>query len=553
MNETADRTPTNRAPANLTLTFVRLKLRLLRNGSRRTRNTPWAKVGFYLSLVNSAVAAVAGFVLAVMLRGEFDAVERHRILVLGIAMVVFGWWFGPLISGGVDETIDPARLVLLPLTRSQIRRGQIAAGYVGQAPSVVLVWMLGLIVGLSTSLVSLALVSLCVVVVLLASLAGSRALATSLARLSRTRQGGDFAALVAVVGGAATFAAFQLVRFVDSSVLDRAAGIVRWSPPGMVGEALEFASLGQIVPTLWRCAVLAAVFVVCAWWWSRQLDRLLVEPSRIAGARREIGSTGGLAIFSGVRRFLPQTADGAVVARELIYLVRSPGRRAALMAGTILGLVYIGLFGVQGYGSSPSAVLFAPVAMLFSLQFASNQLGVDPGCFWLEVATGPPPAARWWGRQMLGVLAAAVPVVIAAVALAVWTGGWLQFGVVMVCLVGAMMSLVGVGSLLSPMWVTPVPDSGNPFGNKQAMSGAGCSTAILGMIYIALIGVLLIPTELALDWSVQHASWWLTALIAAGILAVNFAVWRLATRTARGLLPGQEQAVLARLDARLNA
>ena len=154
---------------------------------------------------------------------------------------------------------------------------------------------------------------------------------------------------------------------------------------------------------------------------------------------------------------------------------------------------------------------------------------------------------------MLGVLAAAVPVVIAAVALAVWTGGWLQFGVVMVCLVGAMMSLVGVGSLLSPMWVTPVPDSGNPFGNKQAMSGAGCSTAILGMIYIALIGVLLIPTELALDWSVQHASWWLTALIAAGILAVNFAVWRLATRTARGLLPGQEQAVLARLDARLNA
>ena len=97
---------------------MRLKLRLLRNGSRRTRNTPWAKVGFYLSLVNSAVAAVAGFVLAVMLRGEFDAVERHRILVLGIAMVVFGWWFGPLISGGVDETIDPARLVLLPLTRS---------------------------------------------------------------------------------------------------------------------------------------------------------------------------------------------------------------------------------------------------------------------------------------------------------------------------------------------------------------------------------------------------------------------------------------------------
>src|SRR5690606_37462863 len=112
------------------------------------------------------------------------------------------------------------------------------------------------------------------------------------------------------------------------------------------------------------------------------------------------------------------------IAKELVYLVRSPARRASLLGGTLLGMVYVVFFAAAMEG--PSLVMAAPVAMLLALQYGSNQLGVDPGAFWLEVAIGPPDRARWVGRQFLAAIAVMLPVAVAAVLLAAWTGGWLE-------------------------------------------------------------------------------------------------------------------------------
>ncbi|MFN8050446.1 MAG: hypothetical protein U0Q22_03330 [Acidimicrobiales bacterium] len=535
-----------------TWVFVRLKYRLVINGVRRMTRSKWSRLGFVLSLLGAAGAAVLGLVVAVGLRSHWTLAEQHRVLVLATTAIVFGWWFGPVLSGGVDETIDPARLSLIPLSRSEIRRGQIAAGFVGITPLMVVTWVVGIVIGMSRSWSVVPLLALCGVVVLLAALVGSRSLSTSLARMSRSRRGGDLAALIAVLGGSAVFAGLQLVRFVSPEQLEAAARVARWTPPGMAGEAFELASRGDALPALWRIAVLAAVVVVAGWWWARQLDRLLSESGDSRGGRLELDDRSTLAIFGGaVRRRLPHTASGAAAARELIYLVRSPGRRAAMLGVTVLGLVYVAFFVAQG-GSSTTVVMAAPVAMLFALQYASNQLGVDPGAFWLEVSVGPPGWARWVGRQMLGVLAVLLPVTVAATILAAWTGGWTEFGVVMVTMVGASLSMVGVGSFLSPMLVTPVPDSGNPFGGRQAMSGTGCSAAVVGMLYLVLVGVVVVPPEFALRWAWRYQPVWLTILIGAATIGLNLALWWVATVTAVRQLPDRELEVLIRLDPRLN-
>ena len=296
---------------------------------------------------------------------------------------------------------------------------------------------------------------------------------------------------------------------------------------------------------------MAIVAVVSAWWWSRQLDRLMVEPSELHGGRID-GGAGNLAILSGVRKVLPGSAGGAAAARELIYLVRSPGRRAALLAGTVLGLVYVAFFVAAGDGADSWLVLAAPVSMLFALQYASNQLGVDPGGFWMEVAAGPPPGARWVNRQLLGCIAVMLPVVVAAVILAIWTGGWIEFAVVMITMSSATLSMVGVGSLLSPLFVTPVPDSGNPFGSRQAMSGTGCSAAIVGMLYLLLVGLLVVPAEFALRWAWRSASPFVAVAVGVGVVGLNLALWWGSTRAAVRQLPEKELEVLARLDPRLN-
>lgn len=375
-------------PVAPTRVFVRLKMRLVFNGVRRMTRSKWARIGFVFSVLGAVLAAGLGFAMAVALRSFWDPIEQHRILVITVTGIVVGWWFGPLLSGGVDETIDPVRLSLLPLTRTQIRRGQIAAGFVGIAPLMVVIWVVGIVVGLSRRASVVPLLALCGVVVLLAALVGSRALSTSLARLSRSRRGGDAAALIAVLGGSAVFAGLQLIRYVTPEQLDSAAAVLRWTPPGMAGEAFELASAGHTLAALWRIAVLAAVVLVAGWWWSRQLDRLLTEPGDTRGHELASADDEPLAIFAGIRRPLPRSAGGAAAARELIYLARSPGRRAALLGGTVLGLVYVAFFVAEG-GSDPKVVLAAPVAILFALQYASNQLGVDPGAFWLEVAIGP--------------------------------------------------------------------------------------------------------------------------------------------------------------------
>lgn len=95
-----------------TRVFVLLKARLVVNGVRRMTRSTWARVGFVFSLLFALVAAGVGVGIALGLRVYWDADAQHRNLVLLSAGIVFGWWFAPVLGGGVDETIDPARLSL---------------------------------------------------------------------------------------------------------------------------------------------------------------------------------------------------------------------------------------------------------------------------------------------------------------------------------------------------------------------------------------------------------------------------------------------------------
>lgn len=535
-----------------TRVFVRLKFRLVINGVRRMTRSTWARIGFAVYLLAALLAAGLGVGVAYALRSDWDVAERHRNLILLTTAIVLGWWFAPILSGGVDETIDPARLSLVPLTRSQLRRGQIAAGFVGISPMVVIVWVAGLVVGSARTWASVPFAVAGGIVLLLAALVGSRSLSTSLARLSRTRRGGDMAAVIAVIGGSLVFAGSQLIRFLTTEQLDAAARVARWSPPGMVGEALELAGRGRYGAASWRIAVLAGVVLLAGWWWSRQLDRLLVEPADTRGNRLR-DDDARLAIFGGRRTRLPHTPSGAAAARELIYLVRSPTRRAALLGGTVLGLVYVVLGAAFSDEPHTWLVLAAPIAMVFALQYASNQLGVDPAAFWVEVAAGADPRARWVGRQMLSVMAVAFPVMVAGVLLALWTGGWIELGVVAVTMVGAAFAMTGVGSVVSPLLVSPIPDSGNPFINRQSMSGTGCQAAIVGMLFFVLVFVLVIPAEVAIRWAWRYQSPFLAVGFAAASVGINLVVWWVASAAAVRALPDKELEVLTQLDQRLNS
>src|SRR4051812_4440960 len=111
--------------------LVRLKTRLAINRIKT------AKAG----KTNAAVTAAFGLMIALFAAigaaasATSDDPRVHRaVLVLGATFLLLGWSLFPLVTFGIDETLDPARLQLFPLRRGPLMTGMLAASFVGIAP-----------------------------------------------------------------------------------------------------------------------------------------------------------------------------------------------------------------------------------------------------------------------------------------------------------------------------------------------------------------------------------------------------------------------------------
>src|SRR4029079_13743033 len=101
----------------MTATFVRLKLRVLRNGFR---GKPARIVMFVVSIFLGLW--FGGFGCAALLSSFHPKFPQLGALIptVGGALLTIGWVFGPLVWFGVDETLNPSRFALLPLRRATL-------------------------------------------------------------------------------------------------------------------------------------------------------------------------------------------------------------------------------------------------------------------------------------------------------------------------------------------------------------------------------------------------------------------------------------------------
>ncbi|RQX35990.1 ABC transporter permease, partial [Micromonospora chalcea] len=107
--------------------FVRLKLRVLGNNFRGQK---WRIALFVLGLLLGLWFAAVGFFLLAT-PGLADE-PRYALMVaaFGGGLLTLGWLLLPLVFFGVDETLDPARFALLPLSRRTLVTGLLAAALV---------------------------------------------------------------------------------------------------------------------------------------------------------------------------------------------------------------------------------------------------------------------------------------------------------------------------------------------------------------------------------------------------------------------------------------
>ncbi|MEU4050207.1 transporter [Streptomyces olivaceus] len=362
----------------VTSVFVRLKLSLLRNGLRQSGGRQAAYIASAVLVLLFAALTLLGLIA---LRGYAHA---DSLVVLLAAVLALGWTVMPLFFPSGDETLDPTRLVMLPLRPRPLVRALLTASLVGIGPLFALCVFAGSVVAVAHGGAAYAVGVVGAVLALLVCVTLARAVAAANVRLLTSRKGRDLAVLSGlVVAVGAQVVNFGAQRLGSSGLgrLDPVADVVRWVPPASAVGAMDAASDGSYGVALAQLALTAAALVLLLWVWARHLTRLMTTPdgSTIQSDTRPVRERGS----AGPSRWLPAGRTGTTMERTLRYVWRDPKTKAAWVTSLAIGLIVPVFNAWQGTGS----VYFACFAAgMLGIQMY-NQFGQDTSAFWMVATT----------------------------------------------------------------------------------------------------------------------------------------------------------------------
>ncbi|MFF9635428.1 transporter [Streptomyces bacillaris] len=488
----------------LTPTFVRLKLTLLRNGLRQSSGR---KAAFIASLVFALLVAAGQVLALVLLRGNTNA---GTVVVLLTAVVALGWAVLPLFFPSGDDTLDPTRLVMLPLRPEPLVRALLVSSLIGIGPLFTLCLVVGSVIALAHGAAGTVFAVLAVPLTMLLCVALSRAVTTANVRLLNSRKGRDLAVLsglvIAVGIQFVNFGAQRLGEAGGLSTLEPVADVARWLPGASAIAAVDAASRGSYGVAAAQLLVTVAALGALVWLWQRGLVKLMTAPdgSTVAAAaptRKESGRTR----LSGL---LPEGRTATVVHRSLLYIARDPKTKAAWVTALAIGAIVPLINALQGTGS----IYFACFAAGMLGMQMYNQFGQDTSAFWMVALTisSTRDAYVELRARALALLLITLPyTVVVCVATAALLGSWQALpGVLGIsfALLGAMLAIGAVASALFPY---SIPQEG-AFKNVAPGQGGLAWISILGgMLAAPVLAGPVIALTVWLHLADHHSALWL--------------------------------------------
>ncbi|SCF35965.1 ABC-2 type transport system permease protein [Micromonospora matsumotoense] len=488
--------------------FVRLKLRVMGNNFR---GQGWRIALFVVGVLVGLWFAAGGFLM--FAAPGFADEPRYAVMAaaFGGGVLVLGWLLLPLVFFGVDETLDPARFALLPLSRRTLVTGLFAAALISVPVFAVLVAVAGLVVSaaLLGGAVAGIVAALGVVVGVLLCVAASRAVTSAFATMLRSRRVRDLAAvLLAVV--AALLGPLQLVVLaaVRSADWDRLVGVARivgWTPFGAPWTIGLDVAEGRAWAVPVKLIITAVTIGALLLWWSRSLESAMVGAASAAPTKARRAPTGGAIaqLFPRAVGWARRDRFGALVARECRYWWRDARRRANLITIAVVGIfvpVMVNLGGAgfaggeEGFEAAgdPSPVLLS-ISMLFVGVLASvtlaNQFGFDGSAYAANVVAAVPGRLELRARMtafsvyvlpMLGIVSLIISGVL---------GRPEWFGVA----AGALLASYGVGlainGFISVLGAYSLPETSNPFAMNGGSGIAKSMLTLLSMVGSAAAAV----------------------------------------------------------------
>ncbi|MEV6956212.1 transporter [Streptomyces sp. NPDC051183] len=517
----------------LTPIFVQLKLSLLKNGLKGSSKR---KAAYFGSL---AFALVVGFFATLgmaLLRGNAHA---GTVVVLLAALLALGWTFMPLFFPTGDETLDPSRLVMLPLRPRPLVRALLASSLVGIGPLFTLCLAVGSVIAVARGAAGAAAAVVAVPLLLLGCVTLARAVATANVRLLTSRKGRDLALLsgllIAVGGQLVNFGSQRLFQAGGMEALEPAEAVVRWLPPATAVGMVDSVSDGSYGVAAAQLALTLAALALLLRFWERSMTKLMVTPdgSTIAAAKPRKERAGG----GGPWSLLPDGRTGAAVQRSLRYIVRDPKTKAAWVSALAIGAIIPVFNALQGTGS---IYLVCFGSGMLGVQMY-NQFGQDTSAFWMVAQTISNRHDAYVELRARAYALALVTVpytVLITVATAALLGNWAGFPAALGMALALLGSMLCTGALASAHYPYSIPTDG-AFKNVAPGQGALAWMGIFaGLFASAAVCAPMIVLTVYLNAADHESLTWI--LLPLGVVWGTLATWaglRLAAPTVARKLP----------------
>lgn len=476
--------------------IVWLKWRLLVNGIRHDRQR---RIGLPLLMLFLAFGAYwlgdryldTARQLAGRPLGEF---AMWAALVAWLA-----WATLPVILFPVDETLDPAKLALHPISNRSLILGLTGAGLV-TPPILVPLALVGvnLFVFASPSGFPIAIAGS---VLMLAHLViATQAFSALVTLILRSRRGRDLAFLIIGVIG---FGGYALQRAIantigefglQGAVVERALSPISWLlPPVSAQHAVVASAAGDFGRALLSLAVAFGWVVILGRLWHLALRRLVTVPE----APMKEGKSRSVVLS----RPFGWSTVGMIASKELRFYWRDPRMRmvwtgGAVFLGVLAASIAFGSTQLAALEGSAEFTLSAPAVVLFiGLPIALNQFGWERTAASYMFALPVKASQLLLGKNLATAITLAAEAVTLALIFASFTNGWSYLIYIPPLVATAVLCQLAIGNVVSV--VTPLrlpPPKGDLF--SQA-SEQGCLALVSQLIAFGVIGLLLVPPATA--------------------------------------------------------
>jgi ABC-2 type transport system permease protein len=468
-------------------TLVKLRFLLLAN---LLRKSVWQLI---LVIVGALYAlGILALLVVGLIALSFASIEQARTAtVLAGGALVLGWIIAPLLASGVDQTVDPARLVAFPIPLNSLLVGLAVSGVLGVPGIVTSVAALATAATWWHTPLVAAAALVCAAIGVFTCVVGSRLLAAAVSGLGAGRRFREAKGLVLFVPlillGPILLGLMDVIRSNQGS-LPRIADAVALTPFGAIWAVPSDLAAGRVGRAALEFGIGVLFLAVLVALWRVALARALETPARASAGS---SSRRGLGLFG----VFPGTPTGAVAARALTYWVRDPRYAQSLI---VVPLVPVLILFYAGGADSPWVIhaMGPGIAFLMALSLYTD-ISYDNTAFALHLQTGVSGLADRLGR-VLAMSVFTLPLILVVTVGTVWfTGSWELLPGLLGVSLGTILSGFGLSSVVSARLVLQVPAPGeSPFASKP---GGGFSLMIFTFANWAVLAVLVLPeTVLAL-------------------------------------------------------